>query len=94
MSIIRYRFKSSKDFDSITFEGNGIHVWELKDEIISAKKLARSADFDLIISNAQSNEGKYLSLFLFLIRSLVRLFTFVMSLSPTHILWTRHRLHG
>jgi len=58
MSVIRYRFKSSKDFDTITFEGNGIHVWELKDEIIAAKKLARSADFDLVISNAQSSEGE------------------------------------
>ena len=32
-------------------------VWELKQEIISAKKLNRANDFDLIISNAQTNQG-------------------------------------
>jgi DWNN domain len=57
MSVIRYRFKSAKDFDTLTFDGPSLHVWEVKDEIIVAKKLQKSLDFDLVLTNAQTNEG-------------------------------------
>ena len=57
MSVIRYRFKSSKDFETLTFDGPSLHVWEVKDEIIMTKKLTKSLDFDLILTNAQTNEG-------------------------------------
>ena len=57
MSSIHYKFRSLKDYDTYTFEGAGVPVWELKQEIISAKKLNRANDFDLIISNAQTNQG-------------------------------------
>lgn len=59
MSSIHYKFRSLKDYDTYTFEGAGVPVWELKQEIISAKKLNRANDFDLIISNAQTNQGTY-----------------------------------
>lgn len=58
MSSIHYKFRALKDYDTYTFEGAGVPVWELKQEIISAKKLNRANDFDLIISNAQTNQGK------------------------------------
>lgn len=57
MSSIHYKFRALKDYDTYAFEGAGIPVWELKQEIIAAKKLNRANDFDLIISNAQTNQG-------------------------------------
>ncbi len=57
MSHIFYKFKSAKDYDTYRFEGGGIPVWELKREIVLAKKLGKSNDFDLILTNAQTNEG-------------------------------------
>jgi hypothetical protein len=58
MSVIHYKFKSLKDFDTYTFEGAGVPVWELKQEIIGAKKLNRANDFDLVLANAQTHQGK------------------------------------
>lgn len=58
MSFIHYKFKSSKDYDTITFEGMGLALWELKREIVQAKKLGTGGDFDLVVTNAQNNEGK------------------------------------
>lgn len=57
MSAIHYKFRSAKDYDSYRFDGAGIPVWELKNEIIEAKKLNKSDDFDLVITNAQTNHG-------------------------------------
>ena len=57
-SFIHYRFKSAKDYDTYKFEGAGVPVWELKQEIIQAKRLGKGMDFDLAISNAQTNEGR------------------------------------
>lgn len=62
MSSIHYKFRALKDYDTYTFEGAGVPVWELKQEIIAAKKLNRANDFDLIISNAQTNQGNFESL--------------------------------
>ena len=64
MSSIHYKFRALKDYDTYTFEGAGIPVWELKQEIIAAKKLNRANDFDLIIANAQTNQGSvFINLF-------------------------------
>ena len=54
---IHYKLKSAKDYDTYRFDGAGIPVWELKNEIIERKKLGKSDDFDLVILNAQTNEG-------------------------------------
>lgn len=56
MSAIHYKFRAAKDYDTYRFEGPGIPVWELKNEIIENKKLGKSDDFDLIITNAQTEE--------------------------------------
>ena len=61
MSHIFYKFKSAKDYDAYKFEGAGIPVWELKREIVQAKRLGKSTDFDLILTNAQSNDGMHAS---------------------------------
>jgi protein MPE1 len=59
MSQIYYKFKSAKDYDHITFDGLGISVFDAKKEILTAKKL-KGNDFDIVISHAESGEGKYL----------------------------------
>lgn len=55
-STIFYKFKSAKEFDRYSFEGTSIPVWELKIAIIAAKKLPPRDDYDLVISNAQTEQ--------------------------------------
>lgn len=54
---VHYKFKSALDFDTISFDGLHISVADLKREIISKKKLGKTQDFDLQITNAQTKEG-------------------------------------
>lgn len=54
---VHYKFKSSLDFDTISFDGLHISVSDLKKEIINKKKLGKTQDFDLQITNAQTKEG-------------------------------------
>ncbi|XP_020252031.1 E3 ubiquitin ligase PARAQUAT TOLERANCE 3-like [Asparagus officinalis] len=53
---IYYRFKSAKQFDSIPVEGPFITVSNLKRKVFERKRLERGTDFDLLITNAQTNE--------------------------------------
>lgn len=55
---VHYKFKSALTFDTITFDGLHISVRDLKKEILQQKQIGRTADFDLQITNAQTNEGK------------------------------------
>lgn len=57
MSAIHYKFKSAKDYQSVTFEGNELAVVELKALITQQKKLGKALDTDLCIYNAQTGEG-------------------------------------
>lgn len=54
---VHYKFKSALDFDTISFDGLHISVADLKREITSKKKLGKTQDFDLQITNAQTKEG-------------------------------------
>lgn len=54
---IHYKFKSALDYDTITFDGLHISVSDLKKAIVFQKKLGKATDFDLRITNAQTNEG-------------------------------------
>lgn len=56
-SVVFYRFKAQKEASTVTFEGTGISVWDLKKEILAENKLGRGADFDFAIMNADTNEG-------------------------------------
>lgn len=56
---VHYKFKSSLDHDTISFDGLHISVADLKKEIIQKKKLGKTQDFDLQITNAQTKEGTY-----------------------------------
>ncbi|KAG8091657.1 hypothetical protein GUJ93_ZPchr0012g20759 [Zizania palustris] len=53
---VYYKFKSARDYDSIPIEGQFISVGNLKERIFESKHLGRGTDFDLMISNAQSDE--------------------------------------
>mgnify|MGYP002775343651 CR=1 FL=1 len=55
---VHYRFKSALDYDTITFDGLHISVKDLKNSIIQQKRIGKSTDFDLRITNAQTQEGK------------------------------------
>ena len=54
---IHYKFKSAIDYDTITFDGLHISVLDLKKAIVQQKKLGKATDFDLLITNAQTDEG-------------------------------------
>lgn len=56
---VHYKFKSSKDYDTISFDGSFISLGELKRAIVAQKKLGKSTDFDLEVTNAQTGEGSY-----------------------------------
>ena len=56
-SSILYKFKSQKEPARVTFDGTGLTVFELKREIISLSQLGDGKDFDLLIYNADTNEG-------------------------------------
>ncbi|XP_039140832.1 E3 ubiquitin ligase PQT3-like isoform X2 [Dioscorea cayenensis subsp. rotundata] len=53
---IKCRFKSEIDYFVIPIEGASISVRELKDSIIKFKRLDRGKDFDVVLTNVQSNE--------------------------------------
>ncbi|CAG9812143.1 unnamed protein product [Chironomus riparius] len=56
---IRYKFKSENIFSQILFDGIYISVADIKKEIYKQRKLGRSENVDLMISNASNNE-KYI----------------------------------
>lgn len=55
---VHYKFKSALDFDTITFDGLHISVADLKKSIVHQKRIGKTMDFDLNITNAQTKEGK------------------------------------
>jgi protein MPE1 len=55
---VHFKFKSARDFDKVNIEGPFIPVSALKDRIVEAKNLGKVADFDLVLTNAQTGEGK------------------------------------
>ncbi|KAL1565144.1 RING-type E3 ubiquitin transferase [Salvia divinorum] len=52
---VYYKFKSAKDYDSVAMDGHFISVGNLKEKIFELKHLG-GTDFDLIVTNAQTNE--------------------------------------
>uniref|UniRef100_A0A0A9YGH7 E3 ubiquitin-protein ligase RBBP6 n=1 Tax=Lygus hesperus TaxID=30085 RepID=A0A0A9YGH7_LYGHE len=53
---VHYKFKSALSFDTITFDGLHISIRDLKKAILQQKQIGKASDFDLQITNAQSNE--------------------------------------
>lgn len=57
---VYYKFKSARDYDSVPMDGPFISVGALKEKIFESKHLGRGTDFDLVITNAQTDEGWFL----------------------------------
>ena len=53
---VRFKFKNDLEFVTLPCDGFHISVRDLKKSIIRAKKLGRITDFDLIVTNQQTNE--------------------------------------
>ncbi|XP_044734609.1 E3 ubiquitin-protein ligase RBBP6 isoform X3 [Chrysoperla carnea] len=53
---VHYKFKSSLDYDTVTFDGLHISVGDLKKAIIQQKRIGKNTDFDLQVTNAQTKE--------------------------------------
>lgn len=62
---VHYKFKSALDYDTVTFDGLHISVGDLKAAISQQKRIGKTSDFDLQITNAQTKEGWYIYLTLF-----------------------------
>lgn len=54
---VYYKFKSAKDNFSIPVDGPFISIANLKISIYVSKNMRKGTDYDLIITNAQTNEG-------------------------------------
>ena len=80
---VHYKFKSAIGYETITFGGRHISVADLKKAIVQQKKLGKATDFDLLITNAQTNEGKRTKLFLVFMLIPVRLHVFLFSVQCT-----------
>jgi protein MPE1 len=59
MSTVFYKFKSAKDFDTCTFDGNEISAFDLKRDIMVSKKLGKGTDFDLSLYHVEDNTLEY-----------------------------------
>ncbi|GAV72822.1 DWNN domain-containing protein [Cephalotus follicularis] len=53
---VYYKFKSARDFHSISVDGPFISLGVLKEKIFESKHLGRGTDHDLVVTNAQTNE--------------------------------------
>ncbi|KAM7257429.1 hypothetical protein ACFE04_013170 [Oxalis oulophora] len=53
---IHYKYKSAKDYDSVPMDGHFMSVGVLKEKIFESKQYGRGKDFDIIVSNAQTEE--------------------------------------
>ncbi|KAL8136639.1 hypothetical protein V2J09_002640 [Rumex salicifolius] len=53
---VYYKFKSAKDYDSIPIDSHFITVANLKERIFESKHLGRGTDYDIEVTNAQTNE--------------------------------------
>ncbi|XP_028027137.1 E3 ubiquitin-protein ligase RBBP6-like isoform X3 [Bombyx mandarina] len=53
---VHYKFKSALDYDTVTFDGLHISVGDLKAAISQQKRIGKTSDFDLEITNAQTKE--------------------------------------
>ena len=71
---VHYKFKSTLDYDTISFDGLHISVADLKRSIMEKKKFGKFIDFDLKVVNAQTKQGKLKSNTKYVINFIVSLF--------------------
>ena len=54
---IHYRFKSSRTFSRVPVEGRSMKLLDLKIAIVEQNSLDKGLDFDLIVTNADTEEA-------------------------------------
>ncbi len=57
MSYIHFKSVYNKNYDKITFDAVSLTLGQLKKLIIEKSKFVKQLDFDLEITNADTNEG-------------------------------------
>ena len=57
---VHYKFKSSFEYDTLPVDGVNISLGDLKEAIIHQKRLGRGQPYDLQVTNAETQEGKFL----------------------------------
>ncbi|CAN0161140.1 unnamed protein product, partial [Ascophyllum nodosum] len=55
-STVKFKFKSARDYDTVSFAGTGIKLLDLKRAIVEQKKLHQGMEFDLNIVNDKTKE--------------------------------------
>ena len=58
MSCIHFKFKSSLDYEKLTFDGLHISLSDLKEAIMKQKKIGSVNQYTLSVKDAQSKKGK------------------------------------
>jgi hypothetical protein len=63
MSYIHFKFVYKTAFDKVTFDGVNLTLSQLKKLIVEKSKLTQNKqlDYDLEITNVDTNEGKFFS---------------------------------
>lgn len=61
-SSIHFRFKSARQFETLSFDGDFLKVSDLKLAIVERKKLNFGEGFDLEIKDASTNDGKFVQI--------------------------------
>ena len=56
-SFVHYKFKGALSYDHVAFAGSAISNRDLKNLIIEQKRLGRSLEFDLLLTNAHTREA-------------------------------------
>ena len=57
MSCVHFKFKSSLDYEKVTFQGLHISLEDLRNAIMKQKKIGLSNEFTLEIVDAQTKKG-------------------------------------
>ena len=58
MSCIHFKFKSSLDYEKLTFDGLHISLSDLKEAIMKQKKIGSVNQYTLSVKDAQSKKGE------------------------------------
>lgn len=54
-----YKFKSALTYDTIQFDDLHISLQDFKKAVIQQKQLGKNTNFDLQVTNAETNEGNF-----------------------------------
>ena len=57
MSCIHFKFKSSLEYEKVTFDGLQISLGDLKEAIMKQKKIGGANQYTLSVKDAQSKKG-------------------------------------